>query len=196
MAYAHDFFVSYPAKCGAGTWTRKYFLPTFCESYQDEVGNLPALYDFAERETAQDWPAEVATALSRSRYMIAILTPPYFYESKWCPAEWATMAKRQELVTFPKKHEHQQLIIPVLYSDGDNLPAHVGTIRRTDMREFAYPDDAFQSSASFMEFRKAVRHLAVQASKMVAVAPQWKSTWPVLRPPPLNRPLVNLPRLR
>jgi hypothetical protein len=195
--YEYDFFLSYPVDSTAGTWVRNHFLPVLREGLE-EVGAAPTLFCWLENESGVIWPVRLKQALTRSRIMIAVLTPPYFFKSSWCPYEWYTMAKRQEaaLRNGARLDATNSLITPVLFSDGQSLPEDARVVSSKDFRTWAYPDSVFRNTTSFLAFRDAVRQLADELiSRRLPLAPPWSAEWPEVEPPPLAAPRAALPRL-
>jgi hypothetical protein len=94
--YEFDFLLSYPVHSGAGAWVRNHFFPVLKKEL-DIVGPPTTIFCWLENEIGVIWPVKLNRALARSRIMVAVLKPPYFYQSKWCPTEWHTMLEKNRL---------------------------------------------------------------------------------------------------
>ena len=181
MDYEYDFFLSYPSRAAAGRWVREHFHPVL----QEELESLDAhatLFCWTDGEIGSVWPELIKDAHARSRLLIAVLTPPYFYKSPWCRAEWATMIARHKHVGLLALLGNQSLICPVLYSDGDSHPDEARAISDFDFRAWANPDPPFRHMTAFVRFRRHVRKFADAILKRRDLAPPWSANWPVLQP--------------
>jgi len=189
--YEYDFFISYPVRSSAGIWVRNHFLPLFHEELDNAYAD-GKVFCWLEEEVGVIWPAMLKQAHARSRLLVAILTPPYFYRSAWCPIEWFTMVKRQTLA----KLDTNSLICPILYSDGSTLPVDARQITAKDFRRWAFPELQFKDSQAYLDFRLAVRELVDElVSKRLPLVPHWSGEWPEIDLPPLPMPRAELPRL-
>ena len=193
MDYEYDFFLSYPSRAAAGQWVLNHFYPVLKEELES-LDPDPTVFCWTENEVGSVWPERIKRAHARSRLLIAVLTPPYFYKSPWCRAEWATMIQRQKDAGLGVS-EDESLICPVLYSDGETYPDEVKKISFFDFRKWANPDSVFRSTADFVQFRHKVREFAEVILRRRSLAPPWSDTWPVLEPDVLPPPRVPLPRL-
>jgi hypothetical protein len=194
--YEHDFFLSYPVHSAAGEWVRNHFLPVLREELEN-TGPPPSLFCWLENEIGVLWPERLKRAHSRSRILVAILTPPYFYKSQWCPIEWHTMVKREQLAKLGNQlGATESLICPVLFSDGDTLPPETRVVTAKDFRPWAYPDLVFKNTTEYLPFRLAVRGLAEELlNRRLPLAPRWSPDWPEIEPPPRQAPRAGKPQL-
>lgn len=194
--YEYDFFLSYPVNSDAGTWVRNHFLPVLRAELQNEAPN-PTLFCWLENETGVLWEPKLKQAHARSKIMVAVLTPPYFYKSQWCPIEWHTMFKRQELAQLATRSDGtDSLIYPVLFSDGPSLPNYAHQVTCKDFRAWAFPEPQFKDTNKYLEFREAVRELAQElVHRRLPLAPPWSADWPAIEVPPLRAPRAAKPEL-
>ncbi|MGO9597290.1 MAG: toll/interleukin-1 receptor domain-containing protein [Isosphaeraceae bacterium] len=195
MDYEFDFFLSYPSRAAAGRWVLNHFYPVLKEELESEdAGSAVFCWTENKEEAGSLWDERIKKAHARSRLLIAVLTPPYFYKSRWCQAEWDTMIQRQKCAGLGVSVD-QSLICPVLYSDGENHPAEAQRISYFDFRDWAIPDPVFKDTPDFVQFRRDVRKFAKVILKRRSLAPPWSDTWPVLEPGVLSTPRATLPRL-
>jgi hypothetical protein len=194
--YEYDVFLSYPVHSLAGEWVRNHFKGVLKEQLEAEAAN-PKLFCWTENEVGVVWDEKLKRAHARSRIMVAVLTPPYFYSSAWCPVEWYTMTKREEIARLGQALDFtDSLICPVLFSDGTNLPLGARRITSLDFRPWAYPDPVFRQTQDFLKFREKVRELAQEiVEKRLPLAPKWSGDWPVINPPAKETPQARKPSL-
>src|SRR2546421_13118609 len=96
--YRYDVFISYTRRAGNSLrWVRNHLHPRLVDCLGDQLGNSPTVYLDKAMERGVHWPTDIADALRRSKILIPICTPPYFW-SPWCTAEWHSMRKREEML--------------------------------------------------------------------------------------------------
>lgn len=194
MAYEYDFFISFSRDCSAGEWVVNHFEPVLQQSLDELAGRKISIYCYTNQPNAMTWPSEVMAALRKTRFLVSILTPPYFYSSVWCVAEWTTMLERQRLTGFGTEDNPASLIYPVIYSDGEHFPQAAKDIRwNVDFRDCAIPDKQFRDMAGYVDFRLKVRRLAAELLKMLNSEPDWDPSWPV-HDPRATPPAVPKPK--
>jgi hypothetical protein len=151
--YEYDIFLSYPVDSLVGEWLRNHFLPVLTEKLDSAAPNLTC--SAGPKMMFVIWDNKLKQAHSRSRVMIAVLTPLYFYKSEWCPIEWHTMMQREQL---SKVGNHlngtDSLICPVLFSDGECLPDEARRITNVDFRKWAFPEPVFRHTPDYIVFRQ------------------------------------------
>ena len=133
----------HPSRAAAGRWVLNHFYPVLKEELESQDADS-TVFCWTENEVGSVWPEVLKDAHARSRLLIAVLTPPYFYKSPWCRAEWATMIQRQKHAGLGEPSGTQSLICPVLYSDGENHPDEAQKISFFDFRDWAIPDPVFR----------------------------------------------------
>jgi hypothetical protein len=193
MDYEYDFFLSYPSRAAAGRWVLNHFYPVLKEELESEDADS-TVFCWTENEVGSVWPERLKDAHARSKLLIAVLTPPYFYKSAWCRAEWDTMIQRQQDAGL-KVSADQSLICPVLYSDGEHYPDEAKKISHFDFREWAFPERQFQDTHDYITFRRKVREFAKVILNRRNLAPAWSDKWPVLQRDVPSPPRATLPRL-
>ena len=195
MAYDYDVFLSYPVDSLAGKWVSNHFLPVLKEEVEAQDPTVK-IFCWTENEIGVIWDNKLKQAHSRSKIMVAVLTPPYFFKSQWCPTEWETMRKREEILRLGLNLDGtDSLIFPVLFSDGDNLPDEARRITAFDFRKWAFPDIVFQTTPEYLVFRQRVREFALALINRLTIAPAWSDKWPVISAPPLSAPRAKKPTL-
>ncbi len=187
-------FLSYPVQSHAGDWVRNHFLPVLKEELEGQAPN-PRLFCWTENEVGVDWDRKLREAHATSKLMVAVLTPPYFYRSQWCPIEWHTMVERERIAQLGQELDWtDSLICPVLFSDGSNLPVGSRRVTSLDFRDWAFPEPVFRQTPNYLGFRAKVRELAdTIVNKRLPIVPPWCSTWPVIAPPALATPQAAKP---
>jgi MinD-like ATPase involved in chromosome partitioning or flagellar assembly len=95
--YRYDLYVSYDHSAKVEEWLRPFV--EFLHSRLHALIGRPVstFFDYRVLETGSSFPSEVAHALSRSRLLLAVITPRYFH-SRWCLAEWKTFEKREQVL--------------------------------------------------------------------------------------------------
>jgi TIR domain len=192
--YQYDVFLSYPVHSLAGEWVRNHFLPVLKEELDAQTPN-PRLFCWTENEVGVIWDKKLEIAHATSKVMVAVLTPPYFFQSRWCPIEWHTMVERERIAQLGLELDWtDSLICPVLFSDGSNLPVGARRVTSLDFRDWAFPEPVFRQTPEFIRFRRKVRELAEMiVSNRLLIAPRWSRGWPVIHSPALARPHATKP---
>lgn len=197
MGYEFDIFLSY-RRSGLGTagrWVRQHFYPLLLDAYADECGgNLSVFIDLGV-EAGDHWPSRLESALSRSRLMVTVWSPPYF-ESPWCDAEWRTMCAREQAVGLAGPCRPHGLIYPVVYSDGDYFPREAQERQARSVKPWSYPREGYRESRDYDNLFDAVRLMAREIRDQLKAVPPWESGWPVVRPPAARPAPAEFPVLK
>lgn len=196
MGYEFDIFLSYPRRGGAGRWVRDLFYPALRECLEDAMPEHPAIFFDQEQEAGVAWPENLAYSLSRSRLMVAVLSPPYF-RGKWCLAEWTSMRERERRLGLGNDQNPTLLVHPVRFADGEHFSEDAREVQHIDFREWNVPRpmDAFQRTGPYEGFYQAVQELARTLAGRRDHVPEWEPDWPILRPDPVAGPPSSVPRL-
>ncbi len=195
MPYTWDVFISYRRTHNVTGWVRNHLCPVLESCLEDEMDRPPQVFLDSQMEIGTYWPDELARALSGTRYLLAVWSPPYF-TSPWCVAEWRTMCAREELLGIPRQGETLGLIYPVVYADGDSFPEEARAVQsRFDLSEYGFPYEQFSRTDAYLDFHVKVKSIASALARRLDVAPPWQSDWPVCRPQPFPLPPAVLPRL-
>jgi hypothetical protein len=195
MTYKWDVFISYRGTSNVTGWVRNHLHPVLRNCLEDELVRTPSVFVDNRMDVGTYWPDELAQALSRSRYLLAVWSPQYF-TSHWCVAEWQSMLARERVLGIPNSSETVGLVYPVVYSDGASFPSEAGAVQcRFDFSQYGYPYEQFGKSEAYLDFHAKVQTMAVDLAKRIESAPTWQPDWPMLRPDPYPEPLPHFPRL-
>jgi hypothetical protein len=191
--YEFDVFLSYSRKGSSPAWVHNHFLPKLRDCITDEIGREPTVFVDQEMETGTVWPTRLAQVLTRSKILVSIYSAQYF-QSKWCQAEWRSMAERERLLGLASPELARGLILPVLYSDSQNFPEYGLDRMWHDMKGLDVPEPMFQQSLDFLEFHRRMRMIATDIEQLLKDAPPWQPDWPVHRPDVPIPPTTKFPR--
>jgi hypothetical protein len=195
MPYTWDVFISYRRTHNVTGWVRNHLHPVLESCLEDELDRPPRVFLDTQMEVGSHWPEQLAQALSETRYLLAVWSPPYF-TSPWCVAEWQSMRARESQLGIPRPGEARGLIYPVVYSDGDSFPAEARAVQsRFDLSEYGFPYEQFNRTDAYLEFHRKVKSIATDLATRFCWAPPWQPDWPVCRPNAFPAPPAALPRL-
>jgi hypothetical protein len=185
--YEFDVFVSYRRKGNPLHWVRNHFFPRLRDCLDDHLEKEPNLFIDEQMEIGSIWPDRLEDALSRTKILVSVYSPQYF-RSRWCLAEWQSMADREKLLG------HKGLIYPVLFSDSENFPSFARERVWRDLKKWNLPDPSFQQSPNWHGFHQQVEDIAIDLDRLLKVVPDWRPDWPVHRPDPPMPGMTSLPR--
>jgi hypothetical protein len=150
-----------------------------------ELGGRPVRIFFDERSMAAGdrWPDVLRTALARSRCLLPIWSPEYFW-SDWCMAEWKSFRAREDLLGA----ERAPLIVPVKFHDGIRFPVEAQEVQTLDLSRHAGTTQAFWQSPRADELDQLLQQFAPMLARAVDQAPPFRPDWPIHQPPPLEPP--------
>ncbi|HEX6358215.1 toll/interleukin-1 receptor domain-containing protein [Actinophytocola sp.] len=191
--YEFDVFLSYSRKGSSPAWVHNHFLPKLRACLTDEIGHEPTVFVDQEMESGTVWPSRLEQVLTRSKILVSIYSAQYF-QSKWCQAEWESMAERERLLGLASPELTQGLILPVLYSDSQNFPEYGLDRMWHDMKGLDVPELMFQQSLDWLEFHRRMRVIAADVEQLLNGAPPWQPDWPVRRPDVPIPPTTKFPR--
>lgn len=195
MAYQYDVFLSYTRRASAGEWVERHFYPLLRDALENSMPREVRIFVDWRQETGISWPDNLAQALSTSRVMVAVLSPPYF-RSPWCLAEWVSMCERHRVLGLALESDPTALIHPVVFADGDYFPREAKALQYRDFRPWSYPSEVFKNSPLYLDFYSAVQQFAETLALGIEAVPDWRPGWPVIRPDSLPEyPSTNVPRL-
>lgn len=138
------------------------------------------------------WPAELQRAISRSKCLLPIWSPPYFH-SPWCIAEWRSFVARERLLG-----PTACLIVPITIHDGEWFPPEARQVTHLDLCMYAATTGAFWETRRADELDMMLRDFSQRLADVVRKAPPYRPQWPVLTPPsdppppPRNVPMQRL----
>jgi hypothetical protein len=193
--YEYDLFLSYKRAGNVPGWVEHHFCPLLQDALTDLRPDAPRIFLDTQQEVGVRWPDNLAYALRRSRYMVAVWSVPYFH-SPWCMAEWKSMLKRERVLGIGRKDHPLGLVYPVVFADGDNFPKQARDIQsRQDLKQWAIPFPGFRDTSAYLDFYQAVYQVAETLAARLDHAPAWQPNWPVVRPPTTPRGRLPQPRL-
>jgi cellulose biosynthesis protein BcsQ len=112
----YDVFVSY---ANEATILREWLYPfvaAVSQALAAELGRPVSIHLEAEVPANADWPRPYSVMLSRSRVMLAVLTPRYF-ASSWCLFEWQAFEGREDATAADRAR-----IVPLALRGVSELP--------------------------------------------------------------------------
>jgi MinD-like ATPase involved in chromosome partitioning or flagellar assembly len=114
--YEYDLYVSYEQSSLLNDRLRPFVARL--EQYISEMQgqNIRIFLDYREVQAGSVWQSEVANALSKSKLLLAVITPRYF-RSKWAVAEWKTFEEREA-----RMNVHPLIFPVVFYGPGKQQP--------------------------------------------------------------------------
>jgi hypothetical protein len=185
--YEFDVFISYRREGNPYNWVRNHFHPQLKAYLADQLPRDPVLFIDEGMEVGSVWPDRLEEALSRTRILVPVFSPQYF-RSRWCIAEWETMAEREKLLARPG------LIYPVLFSDSENFPSYARERSWRNLKPWNKPDLVFQQTIRWIDFTDEIEKVAIELASRITKAPPWEPGWPVERPDPPMPGMTSLPR--
>ncbi|MEV4146829.1 TIR domain-containing protein [Amycolatopsis sp. NPDC049691] len=192
--YEYDVFISYQrAATDISAWIRHHFHPRLLEVLgNNRYEDVRIFFDDQVRVGAQ-WPAELSSALQRSRVLVPVCSPKYFRD-EWCLAEWATMEEREALTAGPRRDHGSPLIYPVIFCDSRNFPDWAHARRPRDLQQWNHPFEHFQAAPAYLEFNQQIKQVATELEDLIVRAPEWRDDWPVRTPAPEPPKRARMPR--
>lgn len=195
--YEYDLFLSFPSRGSVFPWVVNHLYPLLGEALLDLHGSEKSIYCYTDRNDGVDWPNEICRAVKRSRLLVSVLCPAYFYSSPWSCAEWRSFHERQNKLGFGTEQQPQCLILPVLFcGDVATLPEEARRVRIvTNLSKYWNPDPSYRNAPDYHDLRLAVRALAEQILLALDHAPPWAADWPVGEAKVFPRPKISKPTL-
>ena len=195
--YEHDVFLSFPSRGNVFPWVVNHLHPLLKEALLDLYGAEKAVYCYTDRDDGLDWPNDLARAIRRSRLLVSVLCPTYFYSSPWSCAEWRSFHMRQAALGYGTEAKPRCLILPVLYcGEIGSFPEEARRVRVvTDLSKHWNPGPSYRDAPGYHDLRTAVRELARQVLEGLESAPDWEDGWPVGEAVSFPRPKIMKPTL-
>lgn len=184
--YEYDVFISYQRSAtDISAWIRHHFHPRLTEVLDNNrYEDVRVFFDDQVRVGAR-WPAELTSALQRSRVLVPVCSPKYFRD-EWCLSEWHSMAAREE--------GGRTLIYPVIFCDSRHFPAWAHARRPRDLQQWNHPFEHFQATPAYLDFNQKIKQIAVELEELIERAPEWRSDWPVRNEGPEPPSRARMPR--
>lgn len=195
MGYEYDVFISYRSEPPVGEWVRRHFAPLLGQWLNESCTRPVRIYvDRLDLVPGSEWPVELRDALSRSRFLVPVLSPSYF-RSEWCLAELATMQARERHLGHRRTSGSPFLIFPVKFNDGKHFADSVKGITTVDLSDWNQPSEAFAQTPAYVDLTKAIERFAEGVADRLDSAPEWDPDWPVETPVAEVSYELALPRL-
>lgn len=175
MSYGYDVFVSYRRHGEWPFWVKELFMPLFDHWLAEELGRKAAIFVDYNIDDGHSWPQELALSVSKSRAMVALLTPMYF-ASPWCREELALMFAREAQCGFRTKSRPEGLVVPAALHDGDRFPVAIKEIKCANLQKCANVRIA-QNSPSAEELSRYIRDWAPCVAGAINCAPDYDHRW-------------------
>lgn len=193
MSYEYDVFVSYRRQEPIKTWVNQYFVPELKNWLVANLGYEKVFLDEKDIESGESFEPSLEYALRRSRVMVPVWAPGYFYSS-WCIAELQTMFARERANGYRTANDPRVLIAPIRFSDGNSFPrALVGEINHVDFYPYAFTAPGWNQTARYVTFQEAVRDLASRLVAMFNDAPKWDERLAIVSPKDVLGDVLELP---
>lgn len=177
MAYEYDVFLSYKRGKIREQWINETFMPHFQSALEENLPKPPRIFRDVDIPDGEPWPDTVKHALAHSKCMVAIMSPPYFFNSEWCVKEFAIMYSRQKELGFAKANR-KGLILPVIINGQKIFPPLVKNIQGFDCSNYNYVGEAFKKREEYIDFQKAIEAWTENdVTKTILEAPPWNPAW-------------------
>jgi hypothetical protein len=187
--YEFDLFISYRRSGNVPAWVWNHLHPRLSACLADELSHEPSIFLDIEMDTGAHWPTRLERALLRTRILVAVWSAQYF-RSRWCLAEWKTMADREKLVD-----PAHGLIYPVIFADSQSFPREALDRQARDMKRWNVPDPQYRETPDYVGFHREVQAMAQELAAHLKTVPPWNPQWPVTRPEPALASATPLPEL-
>ncbi|MBK7439720.1 MAG: toll/interleukin-1 receptor domain-containing protein [Saprospiraceae bacterium] len=173
--YEYEVFLSYKRGKIREEWLHEIFKPLFEMQLEESLGHRCNI--FIDQKTIPpgvDWPDYLSEALSKSKCLVAILSPSYF-GSQWCMKEFNAMHYRQTELRKKKILAKEYSVIVPFVKQGpmDVFPDFVDRIQLLDYSMFNKIGEAFKKSELYLEMQGKIERDAQQTAQMIKNAPAW-----------------------
>jgi hypothetical protein len=180
--YEYDVFISYQrSEPLVPAWVRNHFHPRLSELLNSNLDREVKVFYDDKMPPGVRWPAQLRTALLRTRVLVPVCSPKYF-TNEWCLAEWHSMAEREVLVGRTCGEAPRRLIYPVIFCDSRNFPDYARERHMRDLKRWNLPYEHFQTTPAYLDFHQAVEQIAEELEELIELAPEWRPDWPVRTP--------------
>lgn len=169
MSYKYDVFISYRRHVEWTPWTRDHFVRLLDAYLSQDLGRSPSIFIHRDIHPGGDWPTKLGQALARSRVLIPAFTRDYF-TSDWCLHELELMYGRL------LNHTSYNLVIPVLFHDGNYIPDELSRIQFTDLREYRNIEIQPRTPL-YQRFSEEIKKLSPVVADAVENAPDFQADW-------------------
>jgi TIR domain len=180
--YSFDVFISYPRRLyqqsedetehACGQWLRSLFLPFFKSCLSDLLPHSPHIFlDVDEIQAGDKWLEVLRRALSVSRCLVPVWSPPYF-RSPHCLWEWQTFLRRGPGV-----------VVPIGWTKSFSFfPDEARATQIYDFSRYAFPNPALMTTRKGMPFYESIRDFAERVAQAVLASPAFVDGDPRFQP--------------
>jgi len=173
--YQYDVFISYKRGGAKAEWINKIFLPLFKEDLSQNLGREASIFlDTSEISAGTTWPDVLAKSLSKTKCLVAILSPLYF-GSPWCVMEFSVMTYRQiKLREENRLQTNQSLLTPFLrQGPTSSFPPYISQVQLLDYSKYNRIGQGFMDSKDYDEMQIKITNDAAMVALSVTGAPDW-----------------------
>jgi hypothetical protein len=173
--YEYDLYVSYAYSSVVSIWINE-LVNSIAMWFEELTGNrLRVFLDVREIQLGDIFFDLNHRALTRSKLLIAVVTPQYF-NSMYTLTEWLTFERRSKL-------SGTSLIIPLaIKGSRSNFPDWFNQNRYLEFQDFGYIHPRFKETPKHLDFQVKIKDLANSINKMLGQVPPFDSFWPVASP--------------
>lgn len=187
-------FISYKrGEPNVPAWIRTHFYPRLSELLDNNSSRKITVFFDENLSGGVHWPPALRSALGRSRILLPVCSPQYFYD-EWCLAEWHSMARREKLVGMASHDNPRGLICPVIFCDSANFPAYATDRHMWNLKQWNQPWPQFEQALAYLDFHHALDGIAEELVEVIEQVPAWRPDWPVETPKPGPPVTSRLPR--
>jgi MinD-like ATPase involved in chromosome partitioning or flagellar assembly len=173
--YAYDLYVSTAGDQATSNWINE-FMRRSLWRLREDGDDLNIFQDIREIEAGELWHSQIREALTRSKILIAFISPRYF-RSAWCLAEFMTFLARSQSVSM------QSSIIPIRLSVGADFPEFGSSIQSLDVKDYFYASPAFWTTERSFELEsKVIIPFAARVQYLLQSVPEFDPEWEVVDP--------------
>jgi MinD-like ATPase involved in chromosome partitioning or flagellar assembly len=192
--YEFDLYISYANTALAEEWLRPFI--ELLREYLNELRGEPIkiFFDYRELNPQTDWSYPLTKAITRSKLILAVLTPTYA-RSASCLAEWQTFEERDKLN--PMADGFSSIVPLLLVGTVDRLPAwafdRFFERQYLDLRNaFGHGSKSLLQGKPSVEVFDVVRKLAETICDLLDRVPPWKPIASVVTPDMIKAKTPNV----
>lgn len=178
--YEYDVFISYAGGGAIAQWVCDVFRSEFELWLRDEIKDVRVFFDKRDIPHGTEFPAVLQRAHQRSKVLVAVLSPAYF-QSQWCMTELFSMLGRHD----PSSDDPRSFVHPVAAQDCFNLGEIDPDL--ADLQNLRFEDHPTGTGRPTKRFKNDIRQLAVAVADSIEYAPAWRSDFPIIERPPIER---------
>jgi len=174
--YEYDVFISYKRGGAKAEWISEIFIPLFKDDLSQNLQREASIFlDTSDISPGSTWPNVLAEALSKTRCLVAILSPLYFV-SKWCVMEFSVMTHRQTILRKENRlRVNQSLLTPFLrQGPSSSFPPYISQVQLLDYSKYNRVGQGFMDSKDYDEMQIQITKDAAMVALSVRHATDWE----------------------